>query len=63
MVVMGADSASTMSLMMLVQLMPEARPDKARALLLLDVTAAIRFLLLFFFAAVSRLDFSKFSNF
>jgi hypothetical protein len=38
-----------MSLMMLVQSMPEAKPAKARLLVLLEVAAAIIFFFLFFF--------------
>jgi hypothetical protein len=50
--VIGADSAAASSLMMLVQLMPEAKPARARLLLVLEVAAAIIFILSFFFLRV-----------
>jgi hypothetical protein len=59
---MGVDSAATMSLMMLVQSIPEAKPAKARLLLVLDVAAAIILFFaffLFFLAVASAFGPSK----
>src|SRR5580658_7343445 len=44
--VMGAEAAAASSLMMAVQLIPEAKPARARLLLLLEVAAAILFFFL-----------------
>jgi hypothetical protein len=53
MVVIGTDSADTMSLMMLVQLMPEAKPDMDTPLVL--EVADMIFSFCFFYACRFRL--------